>query len=109
MASNYREVPKEFVGDPKEWNRKNAEATNLLLKGATNAVGSVTFTANSATTTLTNRLINPNSRLVLVPTTANAAAANNTWYQSSTVTGTITITHANNAQTDRTFLYALLG
>lgn len=68
--------------------------------------GSVTLTANSATTTLTDPRIGINSAVLLIPTTANAAAE--APYIAVTA-GSCTINHANNAQTDRTFRYAIVG
>lgn len=109
MAGNYPTAPEEFQGDPKEWNRKNAQISNLLMKGATNAAGTVTLTANTTTTTVSDRRAHSNSQIKLTPTTANAAAATANVYQSAAAAGTITLTHANNAQTDRTFSYTLAG
>jgi hypothetical protein len=73
----------------------------------------ITFTANAATTTITFGVnyLSASSVLSLTPTTANAAAAMNTWYESSrsVANGTITLTHANNVQIDRIFRYTLNG
>jgi hypothetical protein len=47
----------------------------------------------------------------LMPTTANAAAeiGNGTIYVSAQGKQTLTLTHANNGQTDRTYRYVILG
>ena len=69
--------------------------------------GTITLTASVATSTLTDPRITPSSTINLMPTTANAAAeiGNGTMYIGTTINGFATITHANNAQTNRTFKY----
>lgn len=82
-----------------------------LLIGKLNVCVDVTLTANAASTTVTDARIRESSGLYLMPTTANAAAALGTTYisDSGRTHGSVTITHANNAQTDRTFRVAILG
>ena len=82
-----------------------------LAAGRSNAVGTVTLTANAATTTVDDANCAVASVPVLVPTTAHASAeiGAGTIYISAVANKSFTITHANNAQTDRTFLYALQG
>lgn len=82
---------------------------NKVLSGKTNNFGSVTLTANSATTTLNDTRIGINSVISLQPRTSNAAAALTTTYLGTPGDGSLTINHANNAQTDRTFLYTVTG
>ena len=89
--------------------REVSLAVNQILKGKLNNIGTVTLTANAATTTLTDTRIGTGSIIVLQPTTANAAGALATTYFNSPGDGTIVINHANNAQTDKTFNYAVLG
>jgi hypothetical protein len=70
------------------------------------------LTESVATTTVTDFRVGNETTILWSPTTANASAemGNGTIYHSATVAGTsFTLTHANNAQTDRTFNYALLG
>lgn len=86
-----------------------SQAVNQILKGRTNNVGDVTLTANSATTTLLNPLITPDSHISLRALTANAAAALGGLYVSARAAGTATLTHANNAQVDKTFTYTIHG
>lgn len=86
-----------------------ADRINLLINGRSNAVGTVTLTANAASTTLTDARISVDSCIALMPTTSNAAGAKATTYIATLGKGTATITHANNAQTDRTFRYAIQG
>lgn len=103
-----------------ELGRRASQICRMFLQGHINtnelqSGGSalITFTANSATTVVTflPGALSNTSQLILIPTTANAAAANNTWYisASSPSANTITLTHANNAQTNRTFGYVLIG
>jgi hypothetical protein len=91
--------------------RKIVFAVNQLGQGRSNAVGSVTLTANTATTTVTATNCGAGSTPILTPTTANASAefGGGSIYVGTVSNGSFVITHANNAQTDRTFLYAVLG
>lgn len=82
---------------------------NKVLSGKTNNFGSVTLTANAASTTLADTRIGINSVIHLQPTTANSAGALATTYFGTPGDGSVTINHANNAQTDRTFLYTVSG
>lgn len=88
-----------------------ALAINELTQGRSNATGSVTLTESAASTAVSNDNFAPGSTVYFTATTANAAAevGNGTMYVSARAKGTFTITHANNAQTDRTFLYAIVG
>ena len=82
-----------------------------LIEGRSNAVGpTVTLTAGATSTTVSKTTINANAAVFLFPTTANAATALATTYALiMSGGGAFTVTHANNAQTDRTFYYAVLG
>lgn len=86
-------------------------AINQLGQGRSNAVGSVTLTASAASTTVTAMTCGAGSTPVLTPTTAHASAevAAGGMYVSAVANGSFTITHANNSQSDRTFLYAIHG
>lgn len=87
-----------------------AQAIRQLTEGRNNANGEVTLTANAASTTISRTTINGQAGVFLFPKTANAAAelAAGTCYAVVSA-GQIVITHANNAQTDRTFYYVVLG
>jgi len=90
--------------------RQVHQAIRELIEGRSNAVGAVTLTADTTTTTVTLTTVNRNAVVILAPTTANAAAAVATTYASvAAAGGAFTITHANNAQTDRTFGYLVIG
>ena len=87
------------------------QVINQLAQGRSNAVGSVTLTANAASTTVTAVTCGAGSTPILTPTTANASAeiGAGTARASTVSNGSFVITHANNAQTDRTFLWAVIG
>lgn len=91
--------------------RQLAEVINRIMRGGLNVVDEVTLTANQATTVVADLRAGPNSHVSFTPLTANAAAevAAGGMYVSSRGKQTFTITHANNAQTDRTFSIAVLG
>jgi hypothetical protein len=89
-------------------------AVRQLIMGRSNSVGDVTLTANTTTTTIALETTNENAKVFLFPQTANAATelGNGTIRASiSRIAGvpTVTITHANNAQVDRTFSYDIRG
>lgn len=88
-----------------------ARAINRLVAGEMAVVGDVTLTANAASTTVTDQRAGMDRAVLLCPTTANAAAALATTYidPANVGTGTFVVTHANNAQTDRTFRYIIVG
>lgn len=73
--------------------------------------GVLTLAVGTASTTLTDARIRFDSAVVLVPTTANAAAElgnGSLWIsEAARVNGSVVITHANNALTDRTFRYVI--
>lgn len=83
--------------------------TKSILRGHTQNTGTLTLTANVATTTRVDSNCHANSVVLLSPTTANAAGALATLYVSSVLAGSFVLTHANNAQVDRTFKYTLNG
>lgn len=86
-------------------------AIQQLAAGRSNAVGSVTLSTGSSTTTVSTPNCAAGSTPILTPATANAAAevGNGTMYVSAVANGSFTITHANSATPGRTFLYAILG
>ena len=107
-ARAYRNVPLEWA-DPADHRRLIAESVNDILGGKINSLGDLTLTEDSATTTLTDSRIGPDSFIGFMATTANGAIALQTMYVSARGKQTATITHTNNSQTDRTFRYVVLG
>jgi hypothetical protein len=90
---------------------KFAMALRQIGEGRSNATGTFTLTANAASTAVTAVNCGSSSTVLVTPTTANAAAeiGAGTMYIGTVGNGTFTVTHANNAQADRTFLYAAFG
>lgn len=87
----------------------------LVQRGKLNALGAqdFTLTANAAASTLTDERLTVNSVVFFDPLTANAAAeeAAGTRYTltADRLNGSWTVTHANNAQTDRTYRVLIIG
>jgi hypothetical protein len=88
---------------------KYALSLQQLAAGRSNATGSVTLAAGVTSTTVTPPNCGPQSAVFLFPKTANGAAALATTFINSVGKQSFTISHANNAQTDRSFFYVCLG
>ena len=116
MATQFPSVPEYFPDHPNLL-RTMLRVMKNMIKGRTNNAHSVTLTANSATTTveLPKNEIGQETLVFFAPQTVNAATefGAGTMYVSArsilAEPATFTITHANNAQTDRTFGYILVG
>jgi hypothetical protein len=82
-----------------------------LCEGRSNAVGTFTLGANTATTSVTARNCGSGSSVLCFPTTAHAAAelAAGGMYVGAVSNGSFVVMHANNSQSDRTFMYVALG
>ncbi len=104
-----RRYPRFLPTTGKVDDRFFAEAINNLLNKRMDAVGEVTLAASVTTTVVTDNRVTKNSVIVLSPTTANAAGALATTWIADYDTHEFTVTHANNAQTDRTFRYIILS
>lgn len=90
--------------------RRIREVVNNILIGKQNITFDVTLAAGATSTIVTDSRIGGNSSIQLgCPRTANAAAALATTYVSSIGNQTATLTHDNNAQTDRTFRLVIQG
>ena len=93
--------------------RQVAKVVNRSLAGKLNATGTVTLTANAATTVISDARFTVQSFVNFDPLTANASTekANGTIYVTAANrrNSQFTVTHANNAQTDRTFRYLIIG
>lgn len=105
MALN---APTSWHNGP-EHRRRLADAVNGAIDGRTNNAGLLTITASQTTTAITDSRVGIDSVILLSPLTANAAAAIGTTYVSARGDSTFTLTHANNAQTDRDFAYAVVA
>ena len=97
--------------DPVE--RRRYEVLQAMRSGKLDCLAELTLTAGSASTTLTDVRISPQSVFVWHPTTANAAAelAAGTMYvlAADQTNGSAIVQHANNAQVDRSFRLAIIG
>lgn len=89
--------------------QQNSDVTNGAMNARLNNQFTGTLTANAGSTTFSDPRIAFDSQVVPVATTANAAGALSGLYQSTTANGSVTFTHANNAQTDKTFLFTIHG
>lgn len=97
------------IRDEKQHRLLLATAINRILKGVANNTGTVTLTAGTTATTVSDNQFESGMVPLLTPTTANAAGALATTYVSARTNGSFTLTHANDASTDRTFLYVRWG
>lgn len=84
-------------------------AIRQLIEGRSNALVEATLTASVASTSVTAINCGTGSAPIPVPMTANAAAALATMYITSVSNGSFVVMHANNAQTDRTFRFVVIG
>jgi len=89
--------------------RDVASVVNQLVDGKTNAKGSFTLTASTTTTTVNDLRVGEDSIINFVPITANAAAEIGAGgiFISARADSSFTITHANNSQSDRTYIYTV--
>ncbi len=84
-------------------------AIQQLEQGRLNVSGICTLAPGATTTIVKAANCGAGSQILLTARTLNAAAALATTFISAITNGAFTITHANNAQTDRTFGFACLG
>ena len=106
-----------YAGLKDQWDQLSrvSHVLRLAMRGKINALGERTFTltANAATSTLTDERLTSDGVVFFDPLTANAAAelAAGTLYvlSASRNNGAWTVTHANNAQTDRDFRILMIG
>lgn len=80
-----------------------------IMDGRTRNYGTFTLTENTTTTTVNDARFESQQSVVWAPTTSNAAGAMTNLYVSARANGSFTLTHANTATTDRTFLYIITG
>lgn len=98
------------LADERQHRRLIATALNGAMQGHINCGKTVTLVANAASTTVVDARINLLTAVLACPLTADAAAeiGAGTMYFTPAV-GQVVITHANNAQADRTFNLAMIG
>ena len=120
-SKQFRGVIKYTGTNLQNWAVNVENVVNSVLNGKTNNTGTVTLTENVASTQVTTAqgVLGEETVILFMPTTANAATefAGGSMYVSARTISTkpsagdssFTITHANNAQTDRDFYYVLIG
>lgn len=93
--------------------RRFWDALVQMRKGKLECVAELTLTANAASTVFKDNRLSFQTVIIFDPLTTNAATelANGTLYVTAAnrTNGQFTITHANNAQTDRSYFVAMLG
>lgn len=115
-VSNFPDV-QDYTPDHPSLLRSMILVVKNLMQGRSNNTGNVTLTANSATSTVQvpKEKFGQNTLVVLIPQTANAAAefgAGSLYVSARDLSldpPTFTLTHVNNAQTDRIFGYFFIG
>jgi hypothetical protein len=116
----FLDAPRDFIGSSfdavRSAYRQIAAVVNRINSGKFNCIhrpagADFTLTANAASTTLTDARLAVNSIVIFQPMTANAAAALTGLYVTAANmnNGSWVVTHANNAQNDRTYRVAILG
>jgi len=107
----YAIVP-ELLSDDKEHRRQLARAIKSIISGGKiNVTLDVTLTANSATTNIVDARISIQSAIIPgMAMTANAAAAiaAGIWV-SNLNNGSATLNHNNNANTDKSIRFVIIG
>lgn len=105
IATGIQGLPRNATHD------EEIDFINQLADGRINNAGLFTLTANAGSSVITDSRIGGTSYIAWEPTTAHASAeiAAGGIYVSSQAKGTCTLTHANNAQTDRIFRLVILG
>ena len=88
--------------------RQVAAVVNRSHGGKLNCTGTVTLRASQTTTTVTDVRASSVSHISLTATTANAAAIAMPW-PSTRSNGSFVLTHASDANTDKTFSYSVIG
>lgn len=94
--------------DERRHRQEMARAIQQLFQGQNNATLQVTLDADVTATTVEDARISQQTAAVLVPMTADAAAALGTTYCVPSA-GQLIINHGSAASTDRTFQLALIG
>lgn len=102
-------IPAEDLPDEREHRRQLSRGVKAALQGKSNNTGSLTLTASSTTTSVSDSRLGVASVLLLSPATANAAGALGGLYVSAQGKGTATLTHASTAAVDKTFSFAIIG
>lgn len=100
-----------FLSDDPQWKRQTAAWIAEANQGHIANTGTVSLLSGTVSTVISDKRVGANSFIGFMPTTANAAAelGAGTLFVATRGKQTFTITHANGATGDRTFVYAILG
>jgi hypothetical protein len=100
-----------WLPDLEAWRRAVHELVAQLRLGKLECAFEGTLAAGQASTVFTHQLLGLNSWVLPMPLTANAAdeTGRGELYASSQGNGTVTFAHRNNAMTDRTFRFLVIG
>jgi hypothetical protein len=113
IPASYREGPPARLQEAASaaWVQQVVERLNNMLQGRLNVTLIITLAANAGSTTVIDSRIGPFTHLNFSALTADAAAelAAGTMFVSEQKDGSAVITHANNAQADRTFNTIIVG
>jgi hypothetical protein len=101
-------IPSAPPGYSQTWGKTLGNILNSVV-GKTNNGTTLTLNANAGSTVLTDPRLFVNSVLAFMPQTAHAAAALTSLYVATQTKGTATISHPNDANTDKTYRIAILG
>ena len=104
--ANFKRLPTEANNA-----REVSQVVNNILDGKLHSTGSFTCTASATSTTVSDFRAGLTSVILLMPTTANAAAeqGNGTIFVSTRNKQSFVVTHANNTQVDRSFEYIIIA
>lgn len=109
MADNQFPTVPLSIPDTGQHLRLVSTSLNNTINGKLNSTGSITLTASSTTSTLTDARISGNSVILFMPTTNNGRTALNTLYVSARGDGSATLTHASSSNTDQNLSYCIIG
>jgi len=92
-----------------EWERRFHGWMTEANRGRVNCTGTVTLDPNQNSTTVTDSRAGTASFIGFMPTTASAAVEYGNLAVQSQGAGFFTISHSNNAITDRSYAYCIMG
>lgn len=106
----------EYLADERQHRTRMAKVINTLNLGKMNVAQAITLNTSQTTTVVKDARIGINSAILLTPLTANAATAYTAgWYVTDqlpslgSTPGSLTLNHANSANTDQNFTLTILG
>jgi len=113
--TDFLNIPNKTPTNDQDWSWRVTQVVNGIMRGKTNNTGSFTLDDGEGSTTITlpEGRLGEDTVILFVPTTANAATefgAGTIYVSGRDVQNSrFTVTHVNNAQTDRTFNFVLVG